>query len=127
MSSNQLASGNSTKAGLPTTSLDEINSRIFEASKDSRFTVAQERKNVELKAKLQTQKEQLERALKQAELVIKAKRMVDSLTKEYEKEQAEQLQNFEEYCWVCVDMDAFYASVEERDNPEYVIAVCVCV
>ena len=118
MSSNQLASGNSTKAGLPTTSLDEINSRIFEASKDSRFTVAQERKNVELKAKLQTQKEQLERALKQAELVIKAKRMVDSLTKEYEKEQAEQLQNFEEYCWVCVDMDAFYASVECLDAPE---------
>ena len=113
----QLASGNSTKAGLPS-DFDEINSRIAEASKDSRFTAAQERKSAELEVKINTQKDQLRKALEQPNLVSRARKSVDNLIKEYEKEQTEQFEKSEEYCWVCVDMDAFYASVECLDSPE---------
>lgn len=114
---NQLASGNATKAGLPS-SFDEINLRIAEASKDSRFTEAQERKNVELEVKIGAQREQLRKALEQPLLVSRARKTVDILMKEYEKEQEEQFERSEEYCWVCVDMDAFFASVECLDTPE---------
>lgn len=114
---NQLASGNTTKAGLPS-SFDEINSRISEASKDSRFTEAQERKNAEMEVKIGAQREQLRKALEQPLLVSRTRKNVDILMKEYEKEQEEQFERSEEYCWVCVDMDAFFASVECLDTPE---------
>lgn len=113
----QLASGNTTKAGLPS-SFNEINSRIAEASKDSRFTEAQERKNAELEVKIGAQREQLRKALEQPLLVSRARKSVDNLMKEYEKEQEEQFERSAEYCWVCVDMDAFFASVECLDTPE---------
>lgn len=111
-----LASGNSTKAGLPS-SLEEINSRIAEASKDSRFTAAQERKNAELEVKLRGQRDELNKAMQQVGQVTKAKKIVDALMNEYEKEQVEQLSKYKEYCWVCVDMDAFFAAVECLDDP----------
>lgn len=113
----QLASGNCTKAGLPS-SFNEINLRIAEASKDSRFTAAQERKNDELELKINAQKEQLRRAMEQPILMSRARKTVDNLMKEYEGEQVEQFERSEDYCWVCVDMDAFYASVECLDSPE---------
>lgn len=118
MSSRQiLAGGNTTKAGLPS-SFDEINARIAEVSKDSRFAAAQTRKSAELEVKIAGQRDQLRRALDQPVLVSKARKSVDNLMKELEKEQAEQFSRSEEFCWVCVDMDAFYASVECLDSPE---------
>jgi DNA polymerase kappa len=116
-SQSQLASGNTTKAGLPT-SFNEINLRIAEVSKDSRFTAAQERKNVELEVKIGEQRKKLGRALEQPILMSRAMKSVNNLMKEYEKEQVEQFERSEEYCWVCIDMDAFFASVECLDIPE---------
>lgn len=113
----RLVSGNSSKAGLPS-SLSEINSRITEASKDSRFTAAQDRKAAELEEKLKKQREQLNRALEQSGLVRRAAKLVDDMMEEYERNQQEEYKRFREFCWVCVDMDAFFASVECLDAPE---------
>lgn len=44
--------------------------------------------------------------------------MVDDLIGEYEREQMEDFRKWREVCWVCVDMDAFFASVECLDAPE---------
>lgn len=113
-----LVSGNSSKAGLPS-SLSEINSLISEASKDSRFTAAQERKMAELEAKISVQREELNKILAGEPVrVSRARRSVDLMMKEFEAEQVAQFEKSEEYCWVCVDMDAFYASVEALDEPE---------
>jgi DNA polymerase kappa len=117
VSNNLLASGNSGKSGLPS-SLNEINLRIREASKDSRFTAAQERKAVELEAKVSHQRDQLKAALSQPQMVRKARRMVDAVLGEFEGEQMLQFLGSEEFCWVCVDMDAFFAAVECLDAPE---------
>lgn len=114
---NQLASGNSSKAGLPS-SLNEINSLIAEASKDSRFTAAQERKAAELEVKIEAQREQLRRALEQPQALSRARKLVDGLLRSFERAQALQYEQHEEFCWVCVDMDAFFAAVECLDAPE---------
>ena len=117
MPEDRLVSGNSSKAGLPSF-LSEINSRIIEASKDSRFTAAQDRKAVELEEKIKKQLEQLNQKLQQSGLVKRAGKLVDELVEEYEKEQVKEFERWREFCWVCVDMDAFYASVECLDSPE---------
>lgn len=114
----RLISGNSSKAGLPT-SFNEINSRIAEASKDSRYTLSQDRKSAELEEKIVKLKEQLAQALKQEGLIKRTRKMVDGLMEEYEREQREEFNKWREFCWICVDMDAFYASVECLDYPEF--------
>lgn len=112
-----LVSGNSTKAGLPN-SLDEINKRITEASKYSRYTAAQERKTIELESKLCAQKEQLKLKLSQKNLLERMKKTVDEMMKTFEEEQRKQFEKSNEICWVCVDMDAYFAAVESLDAPE---------
>lgn len=113
----RLVSGNSSKAGLPS-EWSEINSRIREASKESRFTAAQDRKSAELEGKIRRQREQLNEKLEQVGLIKKAAKMVDGRMEGFEKEQAEDFRKWREVCWVCVDMDAFFASVECLDAPE---------
>lgn len=117
MAKDQLACGNSGKAGLPS-SLNEINSKITETSKDSRFTAAQERKAAELEMKIEGQKEQLAKTLGQPQALTRARKLVDGLMETFEKDQLAQYARSEEFCWVCVDMDAFFASVESLDAPE---------
>ena len=112
-----LVSGNSTKAGIPN-SLDEINKRITEASKHSRYTAAQERKRIELESKLCAQKEHLKLKMSQKNLLDRMKKNVDEIMKTFEEEQRKQFAKSNEFCWVCVDMDAYFAAVESLDAPE---------
>lgn len=112
-----LASGNSSKAGLPQ-SFEEINEIIKEASKESRFTIAQERKAAQLQARIETLRRELEANLAQVGAVARARKQVDGLVSKYSAQQAEQFATWQEECWVCVDMDAFFAAVECLDAPE---------
>ena len=112
-----LASGNSSKAGLPQ-SFEEINEIIKEASKESKFTAAQEKKSAQLRNRIETLKSELQAALKQAKLVSRARRQVDDLIASFEAQQALQFALHETECAVCVDMDAFFAAVECLDAPE---------
>ncbi len=112
-----LASGNSSKAGLPET-FKEINEIIKEASKESKYTAAQERKGAQLQARIESLKNDLQTALKQTKLVARARRQVDEMISGFEAQQALQFTLNESECAVCVDMDAFFAAVECLDSPE---------
>jgi DNA polymerase kappa len=112
-----LASGNSSKAGLPQ-SFEQINEIIKEASKESKFTAAQEKKAAQLQTRIESLKNELQAALKQAKLVTRARRQVDDLLAGFEAQQALEFALHEKECAVCVDMDAFFAAVECLDAPE---------
>lgn len=112
-----LASGNSTKAGLPQ-SFEEINEIIKDASKESKYTAAQEKKAAQLQQRIVTLKNDLQAAMNQVKPVSRARRQVDELVANFEALQAAQFATHETECAVCVDMDAFFASVESLDAPE---------
>ncbi|KAJ3128202.1 hypothetical protein HK098_004948 [Nowakowskiella sp. JEL0407] len=100
------------KAGISssTSERDRISAVIYEASKGSKFFENEQRKDAELTQKIQNLLEKAERTSKQ-DLTIDER----EITRKLEKLDSER--DLENYI-IHVDMDAFYASVEELDRPE---------
>jgi len=111
-----LVSGNATKAGLPETEeLARINAIIGQVSRDSRFSAAQERKAVQLQERIRKLKLKVDGATSVARR--KAQRLVDGKVGAWMAEKDKLYSSKEKVCFVCVDMDAFYAACEALRDP----------
>lgn len=111
-----LVSGNATKAGLPEKErLAHINAVISEASKDSRFNLAQERKAAQLDDRIRELGRKVDTADSAA--IKKAQRMVKDKFEVWMAEKQALYQSQEKVCFVCVDMDAFFAACETLRDP----------
>ncbi|CAG8479882.1 10436_t:CDS:10 [Dentiscutata erythropus] len=99
----------SNKAGLQGVDKEKINQVIFEASKNSAFYYNEVRKDEALKHKTEQLLKKYEALRKQDLSTFNNK--VDSLVQAIERKR--DLSRI----IVHIDMDAYYASVEERDNP----------
>ncbi|KAI8914753.1 polymerase-like protein, kappa [Powellomyces hirtus] len=103
---------NPNKAGTQFIDKSRVQEIIYEASKGSPFFLAEQRRDAELTAKIKVLESQ---ARKIRKMDLRAERSyVETVMRQVEKEN----DAAEKRCIVCVDMDAFYASVEERDRPE---------
>ncbi|CAG8467350.1 4573_t:CDS:10 [Dentiscutata heterogama] len=99
----------SNKAGLQGVDKEKINQVIYEASKNSEFYINEVRKDEALKHKTEQLLKKYE-ALRRQDLST-FNNKVDSLVQAIERKR--DLSRI----IVHIDMDAYYASVEERDNP----------
>jgi DNA polymerase kappa len=100
---------NDHKAGMEGLDKEKINKVIFEASKGSKFYENELQKEQQVKDRIQRQTERLESCTdeEKAEAMIQADRVVKEL------EETRDLSR----TIVHIDMDAFYAAVEMRDDP----------
>ncbi|KAI9144034.1 hypothetical protein BKA69DRAFT_1057838 [Paraphysoderma sedebokerense] len=101
---------NSNKAGLDRVDKEKVNAIINEASKGSLFFKNEERKSFELKSKLaflETESKKLRSQSLHHELKIVDNKLIEL---ECHRDLSRVI--------VHIDMDAFYASVEERECPE---------
>jgi len=101
-----------TKAGLAGVDRAHVNAIIEEASRGSPFYVNQQRRDAKVQARLAEMRAKLDRVAGDKALMQSTLRTIDS-----------ELQILEDQrdltrVVVHVDMDAFYAAVEARDNPE---------
>ncbi|CAG8494071.1 980_t:CDS:2 [Gigaspora margarita] len=99
----------SNKAGLQGIDKEKVKQIIYEASKNSAFYLNEEKKDEALSIKLKQMMIKYESLKKQNLSVINSK--VDNLIQVAERERDLS------HIIVHIDMDAFYASIEERDNP----------
>ncbi|KAI9207378.1 uncharacterized protein BJ171DRAFT_296650 [Polychytrium aggregatum] len=102
--------GNPEKAGTQGANREKINQAVYEITKGSAFFVHQQKRDKVLEAKIDKIKIQAAE-LSKAELEISEGVVKKRLAK---LEESRDLKR----CVVHVDMDAFYASVEELDRPE---------
>ncbi|CAG8562840.1 7773_t:CDS:10 [Paraglomus brasilianum] len=99
----------SNKAGLEQVDKSKVNRVIYEASKNSAYFKNEEKRDTELTEKVNKLKQHYVELLQQDLSYDRA--YVNTLV-----EALEQKRDLSHYI-VLIDMDAFYASVEERDNP----------
>lgn len=100
---------NDHKAGMEGLDKEKINQIIFEASKGSKYYENEKKKEKRVKEKIKSFKD-LMKTFSEADYQI-AKREVNSFVKKVKCER-----DFSRII-VHIDMDAFYAAVETRDNP----------
>ncbi|NXO02963.1 POLK polymerase, partial [Rhinopomastus cyanomelas] len=101
---------NDNKAGMQGLDKDKINKIIMEATKGSRFYENELKKDQQVNQRVEKMMQLKEKITTQQ--LLKAQLQVDGLVAELE--QSRNLSN----TIVHIDMDAFYAAVEMRDNPE---------
>ncbi|NXK39853.1 POLK polymerase, partial [Piprites chloris] len=101
---------NDNKAGMQGLDKEKINKIIMEATKGSRFYENELKKDQQVNQRIEKMMQLKEKITTQQ--LLKAQLQVDKLV--VELEQSRNLSN----TIVHVDMDAFYAAVEMRDNPE---------
>uniref|UniRef100_A0A8B9PEL5 DNA polymerase kappa n=1 Tax=Apteryx owenii TaxID=8824 RepID=A0A8B9PEL5_APTOW len=101
---------NDNKAGMQGLDKEKINKIIMEATKGSRFYENELKKDKQLNQRIEKMMQLKEKITSQQ--LLKAQLQVDKLVMELE-----QSRNLS--CTIVhIDMDAFYAAVEMRDNPE---------
>ncbi|NXL67316.1 POLK polymerase, partial [Chordeiles acutipennis] len=101
---------NDNKAGMQGLDKEKINKIILEATKGSRFYENELKKDQQVNQRIEKMMQLKEKIT--AQQLLKAQLQVDKLV--LELEQSRNLSNM----IVHIDMDAFYAAVEMRDNPE---------
>ncbi|NWX43799.1 POLK polymerase, partial [Steatornis caripensis] len=101
---------NDNKAGMQGLDKEKINKIIMEATKGSRFYENELKKDQQVNRRIEKMMQLKEKITTQQ--LLKAQLQVDKLV--IELEQSRNLSN----TIVHIDMDAFYAAVEMRDNPE---------
>ncbi|NXN72974.1 POLK polymerase, partial [Himantopus himantopus] len=101
---------NDNKAGMQGLDKDKINKIIMEATKGSRFYENELKKDQQVNQRIEKMMQLKEKITTQQ--LLKAQLQVDKLV--IELEQSRNLSS----TIVHIDMDAFYAAVEMRDNPE---------
>ncbi|KAK9711333.1 hypothetical protein K7432_007912 [Basidiobolus ranarum] len=104
---------NEHKAGLSGVDKDKINKIIYDSSKNSRFFQNEERKEEKTQSRINEllkRYEQIKGQVDQPEVIALVKKRVAEIETRRDLTQA----------IVHVDMDAFYAAVELRDNPHLV-------
>ncbi|XP_014820545.1 PREDICTED: DNA polymerase kappa [Calidris pugnax] len=101
---------NDNKAGMQGLDKEKINKIIMEATKGSRFYENELKKDQQVNQRIEKMMRLKEKITTQQ--LLKAQQQVDKLV--IELEQSRNLSN----TIVHIDMDAFYAAVEMRDNPE---------
>ncbi|NXE27903.1 POLK polymerase, partial [Ardeotis kori] len=101
---------NDNKAGMQGLDKDKINKIIMEATKGSRFYENELKKDQQVNQRIEKMMQLKEKITTQQ--LLKAQLQADKLVIELEK--SRNLSN----TIVHIDMDAFYAAVEIRDNPE---------
>ncbi|NXY43092.1 POLK polymerase, partial [Ceuthmochares aereus] len=101
---------NDNKAGMQGLDKEKINKIIMEATKGSRFYENELKKDQQVNQRIEKMMQIKEKVTRQQ--LLKAQLQVDKLV--IELEQSRNLSN----TIVHIDMDAFYAAVEMRDNPE---------
>ncbi|NXF06187.1 POLK polymerase, partial [Smithornis capensis] len=101
---------NDNKAGMQGLDKEKINKIIMEATKGSRFYENELKKDQQVNQRIEKMMQLKEKITTQQ--LLKAQLQVDKLV--IELEQRRNLSN----TIVHIDMDAFYAAVEMRDNPE---------
>ncbi|XP_010163601.1 DNA polymerase kappa [Antrostomus carolinensis] len=101
---------NDNKAGMQGLDKEKINKIIMEATKGSRFYENELKKDQQVNQRIEKMMQLKEKITTQQ--LLKAQLQVDKLV--IELEQSRNLSN----TIVHIDMDAFYAAVEMRDNPE---------
>ncbi|NWR73776.1 POLK polymerase, partial [Centropus unirufus] len=101
---------NDNKAGMQGLDKEKINKIIMEATKGSRFYENELKKDQQVNQRIEKMMQIKEKITTQQ--LLKAQQQVDKLV--IELEQSRNLSN----TIVHIDMDAFYAAVEMRDNPE---------
>ncbi|XP_029430997.1 DNA polymerase kappa isoform X2 [Rhinatrema bivittatum] len=101
---------NDNKAGMEGLDKEKINKIIMEATKGSRFYENELKKDQQVNQRIE--KMMLQKAQITSQLLKKAQLQVDRLAMELEE--SRDLSRV----MVHIDMDAFYAAVEMRDNPE---------
>ncbi|KAM6230407.1 DNA polymerase kappa isoform 1-T4 [Porphyrio hochstetteri] len=101
---------NDNKAGMQGLDKEKINKIIMEATKGSRFYENELKKDQQVNQRIEKMMQLKEKITTQQ--LLKAQLQVDKLV--IELEQSRNLSN----TIVHIDMDAFYAAVEIRDNPE---------
>lgn len=100
------------KAGMDGVDREKIKRLVFEYSKGSAFLAEQERRDEAVASRVAEQKKRRER-LGAGEIAAACKR-ADGLIANLDS-----TRNLS-HIWACVDMDAFYASCEELDDPTLV-------
>ncbi|ESO88104.1 hypothetical protein LOTGIDRAFT_126473 [Lottia gigantea] len=100
---------NDHKAGMEGLDKAKINQIIYEASKGSKYFENEKKKEEQVKERIEEQKRRMEKIT--AEQLQHGLKQADGLLSELES-----LFDLSRYI-VHVDMDAFYAAVEMRDNP----------
>ncbi|NWY69110.1 POLK polymerase, partial [Erithacus rubecula] len=101
---------NDNKAGMEGLDKEKINKIIMEATKGSKFYVNELKKDQQVNQRIEKMMQLKEKIT--AQQLLKAQLQVDKLVMELE-----QNRNLSSTI-VHIDMDAFYAAVEMRDNPE---------
>ncbi|NXO61771.1 POLK polymerase, partial [Phainopepla nitens] len=101
---------NDNKAGMQGLDKEKINKIIMEATKGSKFYENELKKDQQVNQRIEKMMQLKEKITKQQ--LLKAQLQVDKLV--IELEQSRNLSS----TIVHIDMDAFYAAVEMRDNPE---------
>ncbi|KAI9481199.1 MAG: hypothetical protein EXX96DRAFT_618150 [Benjaminiella poitrasii] len=106
-----LAGPSGNKAGLERVDKDKVNSIIYEASKGSAFFEREKKRNEAVTRRIEAILARYEQ-IKHQDLTFE-RNIVDNIIQDLEAKSRDLSQ-----CICHMDMDAFYASVEELENPE---------
>ncbi|CAG8608678.1 13131_t:CDS:10 [Ambispora gerdemannii] len=106
---NRISGLAATKAGMQGVDKEKVNRLIYESSKGSAFFQNEKKKD-------ETISEKINEMLQKYEAIKKSDLLRDSIIVESKIKELEQLRDITQTI-VHIDMDAFFAAVEERDNP----------